>query len=132
MSLFLDTSGFYALLVETETDHRAVKRAFGEAAGTGRRMVTTNYVVLETVALLQHRIGLDPVHDFDGKILPLVEMLAIDSRLHRRGMDRLFRLDRRRVSLVDAVSFEVMEDEGISDVLGLDPDFKSEGFRVVP
>lgn len=132
MSLFLDTSGFYSLLVETETDHRAVKRAFGAAAEAGRRMVTTNYVVLETVALLQHRIGLVPVHDFDEKILPLVEMLVVDSRLHRRGMDRLFRLDRRRVSLVDAVSFEVMEDEGIADVLGLDPDFKSEGFRVVP
>jgi predicted nucleic acid-binding protein len=44
----------------------------------------------------------------------------------------LFRIDKRRVSLVDAVSFTVMDVEGGEDVLGLDADFATEGFRVVP
>ncbi len=132
MSLFVDTSGFYALLVESEADHRAVKRAFGQAAERGDRMLTTNYVVVETVALLQHRIGLAPVRDLDAKILPVVDLLMVDAHLHRRGIERLFRLDRRRVSLVDAVSFEAMEAEGITDVLGLDQDFTTEGFHLLP
>ncbi len=132
MSLFVDTSAFYALLVESEVDHRAVRKAFGQAAEDGRRMVTTNYVVVETSALLQHRIGLDPVRDLDGKILALVDVLYVDEALHRRGLARLLEIDRRRVSLVDAVSFEAMQTEGITDVLGLDPDFTTEGFRLFP
>ena len=48
MSLFVDTSGFYALLVGTERDHRAVLDAFREAAERGRKLVTTNYVLVET------------------------------------------------------------------------------------
>lgn len=132
MSLFLDTSGFYALLVETEADHRSVKRAFGQAAEAGERLLTTNYVVLETAALLQHRIGLAPVRDLDAKIFPLVELVVVDAGLHRKGLERLFRIDRRRVSLVDAVSFEAMEAEGFTDVLGLDSDFAAAGFRLRP
>ncbi len=42
MSLFVDTSGFYALLVRTERDHSAMLEAFRAAAERGRRMVTTN------------------------------------------------------------------------------------------
>jgi predicted nucleic acid-binding protein len=36
------------------------------------------------------------------------------------------------VSLVDAVSFAVMEAEAVTEVLGLDEDFESQGFRLVP
>lgn len=132
MSLFVDTSALYALLVASETEHVPVREAFRRAAERGRRMVTTSYVVVETMALLQHRIGLAPVRDLDRKILPLLDVLHVDEALHRRGINRLFRLDRRHVSLVDAVSFEAMDSEGISDVLGLDTDFTTEGFRLVP
>lgn len=132
MSLFLDTSGLYALLVATETEHAAVKKSFAVAAQRGRPLVTTSYVLLETSALLQHRIGLEPVRDLDGKIAPLLRVVYVDEALHRRGLTRLFRLDRRRVSLVDAVSFETMDAEGITDVLGLDEDFSTAGFRLIP
>jgi predicted nucleic acid-binding protein len=132
MSLFIDTSGFYALLVGTERDHQAVLDAFRTAAERGRRMVTTNYVLVETTALLQHRIGLPPVRDLEERILPLVTVHWVSSELHRRAVERLFRTDKRRVSLVDAMSFIVMDAEGLSDVLGLDPDFATEGFRLLP
>lgn len=132
MSLFVDTSGFYALMVATEAKHAAVKKSFAVAAERGRPLVTTSYVLLETVALLQHRIGLEPVRDLDAGILPLLSVRYVDASLHQRGLTRLFRVDQRRVSLVDAVSFEAMEADGITDVLGLDVDFAAAGFRLVP
>ncbi len=59
-------------------------------------------------------------------------MVALECHLHRRALTRLFRMNRRHVSLVDAVSFTVMEAEGVSEVLGLDADFRTEGFRLIP
>jgi predicted nucleic acid-binding protein len=132
LSLFVDTSGFYALLVRTERDHGAMLEAFRVAAERGRRMVTTNYVIVETSALLQHRIGLAPVRDLEERILPLVTVQWVSSELHRRAVERLFRTDQRKVSLVDVVSFVVMDAEGLTDVIGLDPDFTAEGFRLLP
>lgn len=132
MSCFVDTSALYAFLVRTDADHEAVTTGFRVLAESGRRMVSTNYVLVETAALLQHRIGLDAVRDLDGRITPLLDIVWVGSDLHRRAIARLFRLDRRRVSLVDAVSFAVMEAGGLTEVLGLDADFTSEGFRLIP
>jgi predicted nucleic acid-binding protein len=95
-------------------------------------VITTNYVVVETVAVLQNRIGLEPVRDFTTRVLPLVDVVFADAGLHERAMARLLRMDRRRVSLVDATSFEVMDTHGVADVLGLDSDFEGQGFRLVP
>ena len=58
MIVYVDTSAFFALLDAEESHHRAaLKRAtalFDEEAS----LVTSNYVVVETCALLQRRIGL--------------------------------------------------------------------------
>ena len=132
MSCFVDTSALYAFLVRTDADHPAVTTAFRAIAESGRRMLTTNYVLVETAALLQHRIGVDPVRDLDGRITPLLEVVWVSGELHRRAVTRLFRMNRRQISLVDAVSFTVMEAEGVTEALGLDADFTAEGFRVIP
>lgn len=132
MSLFVDTSGLYALLVSTEGDHKAVREAFQHAAESGRRLVTTNYILMETAALLQHRIGLEPVRDLESGLAPLLSVKWVTPEMHTRAVVRLFRTDKRRVSLVDVVSFLAMEEEGLNEVLGLDTDFLGEGFKLVP
>lgn len=95
-------------------------------------MLTTNYVVIETCAPLRSRIGLEPVHDFESRLLPLAKAHLVDAVMHRRGFERLRRIDRRGVRLVDAVSFEVMGAEGVQEAFGLDTDLKAEGYRRLP
>lgn len=132
MSLFIDTSGFYALLVASESEHEAVRDAFRRAIDKGRRLVTTNYVLVETAALLQHRFGLDPVRDLEQRIAPILSVTWVSQELHTRAVTRLFRTDKRRVSLVDVVSFLTMEDEGLDEALSLNSDFADEGFQLLP
>ena len=132
MTVFADTSALYALLVRTEEGHAEVAAAFSRLLRGRRALVTSNYVVLETAALLQRRIGLPAVRDFDERIAPLLTVRWITEPLHRRAMDRLIRADRRGVSLVDCTSFEVMEGEGITEAFALDRDFAAAGFRLVP
>lgn len=132
MSLFVDTSALYALLVRTEEEHGAVAEAFEAALDDGRHLVTTNYVAVETVALLQRRIGLPAVADLVHRVLPLTRLHWVEQALHRRAVENLVRSDRRRVSLVDTVSFLLMESEGIREALALDRDFEARGFGVLP
>lgn len=132
MSVFVDTSGLYALLVRSEAKHSTVADVFSRLLQGGRVLVTTNYVLVETSALLQHRFGLPAVRDLERRIAPLLRIRWIDEGLHRRGSERLVALDRREVSLVDCISFVVMEAEGIEEALALDRDFEKQGFRVLP
>lgn len=132
MSVFVDTSALYALLVETEEDHRSVLRSFEQLLRKGRSLLTTNYVVLESVALLQHRFGLAPIRDLVDRLLPVITVRWVTESLHRRGFARLVARDRRQLSLVDCVSFEFMEEEGMQQALALDRDFEDEGFHTLP
>ena len=132
MSLFLDTSGLYALLVRTEERHAEVFRAFREALEEGRALWTTSYVIVETVALLQHRLGLAPVRDFVDHLVPVLSVEWVSEALHRKATERLLREDRRRLSLVDCVSLEFIRAQGFRDVLALDPHFAEAGCRLLP
>ncbi len=132
MSVFADTSALYALLVRTELGHAEVAAAFEGLLESGRVLVTSNYVLVETTALLQRRIGLAAVRDLNERILPVLSIQWVSESLHRRAVDRLVRSDRRGLSLVDCASFEVMEREGLREVLALDSDFADAGFRLLP
>lgn len=132
MSAFVDTSAFYAYLVASQERHADVRREFRRLVEAGRSLHTTSYVVVETAALLQHRIGLDPVRDFVAHVLPLVSVEWVTERLHRDGMERLMRESRRRPSLVDCVGVEAMHARGLRDVLALDRHFAEAGFRLLP
>ena len=132
MSVFVDTSALYALLVSTEEEHAEIVEAFRILAESDRRLITTNYVLLETSALLQHRFGLDASRDLDNRVVPLLEVRWVDRAIHQRSLQRLFRTDRRHLSLVDCCSFVVMDMEGISDALSLDGDLRREGYHILP
>jgi len=70
MSVFADTSSLYAAMVRTEAGHSESLAVFEDLLNSGRAIQTTNYVVLETVALLQHRIGLDPSEILRSRSFP--------------------------------------------------------------
>ena len=74
-------------------------RAFRAVVSQERPLRTTSYVLVETVALLQHRVGLEAVRDFDAHVYPLMSVEWVSDELHRRGMRRLSRENRRRLSL---------------------------------
>jgi predicted nucleic acid-binding protein len=64
--------------------------------------------------------------------VPLTRVIWANEELHRRALQRLFRTDRRGLSLVDCSSFVVMETKGIREALALDEEFSGEGFRLIP
>jgi predicted nucleic acid-binding protein len=132
VSAFVDTSAFYALLVRTDGAHETVRTAFARLLADGRPLWTTSFVLVETMALLQHRIGLAASRDFDEDVLPVVRVRWVDEPLYRLGIDRLWREDRRQLSLVDAISFECMRHQGIDTALAVDPHFAEAGFVVLP
>jgi predicted nucleic acid-binding protein len=132
MSAFVDTSALYALLVRTEERHDDVVRAFRKLLEERRPVWTTSYVLVETAALLQHRIGLGPVRDFIEHVVPVLSVEWVSETVHRKGTERLLREDRRRLSLVDCVSLEFMRSQGLRDVLALDPHFAQAGCHLLP
>ena len=132
MSVFADTSALYPLLVRTEVEHAVVRAAFEQLLDGGRPIWTTSFVLVETMALLQYRIGIAAARDFDEDIVPILHVYWVDEALYRRGTDRLWREDRRKLSLVDCIGMELMTQKGITMALAVDSHFEEAGFDLLP
>lgn len=130
MSILVDTSALYALLVRDDPNHHAAATAFRGLRERGP-LLTHNYVIVESVALVQHRFGVSAVRSLVDLLGP-TEVVWVDEEMHRAALAALLAAPRRRLSLVDRVTFEVMRDRGIEEAFAFDPDFAQEGFKTTP
>jgi predicted nucleic acid-binding protein len=128
MTVFVDTSAIFALVDESDQDHPVAASRLLHLISEQASMVVSNYVIVETCALLQRRIGLKAVRTFREDILPLLITTWVTERQHELGLASLVRSDRRKLSLVDCVSFEVMRDHGLRTAFAFDHHFADEGF----
>ena len=132
MRIFIDTSAFYSLLDRDDENHRRAKSAWTDLLNNENSLVTSNYVLVETFALLQHRLGMEAVRGFQNDVLPLVNIEFVISEIHRSAVSALLSVSRRNLSLVDCLSFEMMRTLEIKTAFVFDPHFKEQGFDILP
>ncbi|MGI8874947.1 MAG: type II toxin-antitoxin system VapC family toxin [Egibacteraceae bacterium] len=130
MSLFVDTSALYALLDPSDADHGRAAGVFDDNPATA--MSTHSYVLVETTALVQRRLGMEAARGLHDALVPRLGVRWVDEALHRAAVTALLAAGRRRVSLVDWVSFAMMRTEGITTAFAFDDDFAQQGFTTVP
>ena len=130
--VFVDTSALYAFLVETDDNHKAARAALPSLRGQGASLVTSSFVLLETVTLLQSRIGVPAVRIFYRNVFPLLIVAWIDEDLLHRAMATLLASSHRGISLTDWSSITLMRERGISHAFAFDADFARQGFELVP
>ena len=128
--VFVDTSAFYALLDGTDHFHAKAKELFLEAEQERWQLFTTSFVVHETWALIQARLGWEAVEDWLGVLLPMCEVMWVDERLYERGAARARQAKERKLSLTDCISFEAMLARGCREALADDAHFAKSGFAL--
>jgi predicted nucleic acid-binding protein len=72
------------------------------------------------------------VRCFHEEIAPSVRIEWVDELTHGVGVSVLLSIGKRGLSLVDCVSFVVMERLRIKDVFTFDPHFRERGFECRP
>jgi hypothetical protein len=117
--------------VATDDNHARAARAFEGPADRKAPLVTTNYVLVESYALLARRVGIAAVRRFRTSMQPLFDIVWVDAATHESALDLMLERPRSRISLVDAASFVVMHASGIEEAFAYDRHFRTAGFRLV-
>ena len=130
MSVFVDTSALYAYLDSSDANNAAAVRSMHSVLGR-EDLVAHNYIVVETVALVHRRLPPSASRLLASDLLPLIEIRWIEAEVHAAAMSAFLSAVRRRTSLVDWVSFEIMRRDGIRRAFAFDRDFASEGFELI-
>jgi uncharacterized protein len=129
LTVFVDSSALFAFLDADDGEHAQALDIWTQLTANHEPLISTNYVVVETMALVQRRLGTAAVRDFLVSLRPSLGIVWIDSTDHEAAVGDLLAADRRRLSFVDAVSFRVMRRLGISRAFAFDDDFAAQGFE---
>lgn len=127
--IFLDTSAIYAWADAADPNHHAAVRRLQAVLDAGEELLTHNYVLVESLALLQARLGVAAALKLAKDSTAFV-IEWVDDDVHASGIRELERSKKRHVSLVDCISFLVMRRRGVTVAFAFDPDFNSAGFEL--
>jgi uncharacterized protein len=132
MTTFVDTSALLAVLNGADNRHPEARAIWERLLREGSTLVCTDYILVETIALLQNRLGLQAVRLFRDDVLPVLTVKWVDALIFDTGLAMLSAAGRRQLSLVDCVSFEVMRALGLRSAFAFDRDFAEQGFEIIP
>lgn len=129
--IFVDTSGWYATIVSKDSDHKAAREFLHHNTSL---LITSDYVMDETVTLLQSRVG----HKYAVHFLDMLQssqqaQLVFLTPSHIKATVDLFcnRAD-QEWSFTDCSSFILMQEYQIQIAFAFDEHFRQAGFQTKP
>lgn len=134
--IFVDSSAWIALSNTRDQHYVKAKTIFNRLLQQRMQIVTTDYVIDETVTRLRYDLN----HSVAVKFLNVIERTEQEDILAVMGVDRhlfqealrLFRqYDSARLSFTDCTSFAVCQKHEIAEVFAFDSDFEMMGITML-
>lgn len=111
--LFGDTSGWGNLVDTSQPFHALTANLYRAARQQGRKVITTNYILVELVALLTSPLRIPRARSstfIDGlRSSPYVEIVHLDMSLDGQAWQFLKMRQDKEWTLVDCASFVIMQ-----------------------
>ena len=129
--LFVDSSGWYALIDRRDAWHESAKRQVDKLVRDGGRLITTDYIVDESCTLATARAGsvaavrlldlLDKTQAVEWEWIG-TERFARSAAFFRKHRDHGY-------SFTDCTSFVLMRESRLDEALTSDTHFRKAGFK---
>jgi predicted nucleic acid-binding protein len=132
--VFVDTAGWIACADAADPAHADAAAARDAILAAGGLLVTTDYVVDETLTLLRYRLSLDAAERWwrqvEGSTRVRWESLSPERLERARAL--FFRYSDKSFSFTDCTSFVIMREMRLTQALTTDRHFRQMKFDVVP
>lgn len=131
--LFIDTWGWVTLRIRNQARHEEVVGFVRDRLQRGTQLITTDYVIDETVTLMYRRApaslaaeSVEQIIEFEERGLVTRERITEPRFQATLDLRRRY-ADKPDISFTDLSSMVVMEERGIRDVLSGDAHFEHVG-----
>ncbi|MGH2862592.1 MAG: type II toxin-antitoxin system VapC family toxin [Solirubrobacteraceae bacterium] len=133
-AIFIDTGAFVALKRTGEREHASALETLRALTQRGVRLVASNYIFAETYAALLARTGRWMAFQWgaDMRAGTGIDFIQVDAEIEDAAWAILECHSDKDWSYVDAVSFALMEREGIKTAFAFDQHFTQRGLAVIP
>ncbi len=131
--VFIDSSYFKALIDEADDFHKEATHIFSLLNVQKAQLVTTNYIIDETLTLLRVKKNLQAamhLRDMINAGSPTITIYRVTSEDDSDAWN-WFVKDWSRLSFTDCTSFAIMKRLGLTHVATFDKHFTQAGFAIV-
>lgn len=132
MNIFVDTSAILAVLDGNDHNHAKAALYWEKIIKSGDVLLCHNDILVETSALILRRFGMEAIRIFEQDISPILRIIWVTKEVHSAAVSAHLMADRRTLSLVDCVSFEVMRRTGVRKAFAFDRHFRDYGYAIYP
>jgi uncharacterized protein len=133
-AVFVDTGGWMACADRADPAHSACSAARDATLEAGRTLITTDFVVDETLTLIRFRLGLAAAnawwHQIDRSARLRWE--RVDNDRFERARSLFFQYRDKDLSFTDCTSIAVIRELRLTSVITTDRHFHQVGFDVLP
>jgi predicted nucleic acid-binding protein len=132
--IFIDTGAWLAISLVDDHYHALAEQTLSRLLKSGFRLVTTNHVVGETYTFLSRVRSPEIALLFIEKlrISAALDYYFVNEEMELTAFDWLRKYSDPPFSFVDAISFVVMKNLGLSKAFAFDKHFLTAGFSRVP
>lgn len=134
MKLFVDTGGWLAAFNPRDQFYPRVRSQLQEIVGQSHRLITTDYVLDETITSLMNAVYHAAAEKFAIWALAQrhIQIIHVDETLWDEALTLFRRYDDKKFSFTDCTSFVTMRQQKLRDAFGFDSHFEQMGFRLWP
>jgi len=135
MKIFIDTAAFIALVDATDKNHHPAERCYREIVQSRNSLVSSNFVICETLNYLRTRISYKVSVGFRESVYKsdILEIIYISMDTEEEAYKIFKKYKDKDFSFTDCTSFALMERRKIKKVFSFDHHFIQYGsFQMIP
>lgn len=130
--VFVDSSAWFGYSVANDAHHEEALAIMARIQADRTPIVTSNFVIAEAHSLLVGRLNSDGARrfltSFEGSSTAIIRATEADEA---RARDIIFRYTDKAFSMVDAISFAIMDRLGLRAAFAFDRNFSQYGLRML-
>ena len=129
--VFVDTAFFKALADEKDDFHQSAIKIFEKFKEEQSELITTNFILDETITLIRVRCGLERVRMFRRIIASLspLKIIRVLTQDEEKAWDWFWN-NWKNLSFTDCTTFAVMKRLDLKEVATFDKHFTQAGFKI--
>jgi predicted nucleic acid-binding protein len=133
-AVFVDTAGWMACADGADAAHRRALAARDAALESGLVLVTSDYVVDETLTLIRFRLSLAAADSWWRQIdaSRRLRWERVDTERFEKARQLFFQHREKDFSFTDCTSFAIMRELRLTHAITTDAHFRQAGFQMLP
>ena len=129
--IIVDSAAFYALASDEDAFHQRAQNTYYGMLNANKELWTTSYAMVETMALIQRRLGFRVLVDFMDDIGRNVSVFWVAERTHNQAWDRLVEQQGAGLNFVDW-TVALLSERLDAVIFTFDGGFVNRGYSVIP